>query len=239
METYGLIGKNIDYSFSRNYFNEKFRKELISDTQYVNFDIDNIGDVKVLFNNKHKGYNVTIPYKEAIIPYLDELDVHANAIGAVNTIQVRENLRKGFNTDWIGFKKSIAPLLTPLHTKALVLGTGGASKAVIYALKQLNIDVLTVSRQAASLNYGQLSADLLNEFLIIVNCTPVGTFPRTNEAPEIPYEFITQRHLTYDLIYNPHETQFLKKCGRQGAMTKNGMEMLEIQAEEAWKIWNS
>jgi len=239
METYGLIGKNIDYSFSRNYFSKKFEKESIINSQYINFDIDNIINIKKLFKQKNKGYNVTIPYKEAVIPYLDELDFHACEIGAVNTIKVTNGRTKGFNTDWIGFKQSLSPFLKSYHNKALILGTGGASKAVKYALKQLNIGFATVSRNSASLGYEDLSEELLNEFLIIVNCTPVGTFPNTDEAPGIPYEFITDRHLAYDLIYNPEETQFLKECRLRGAQIKNGLEMLEIQAEEAWKIWNS
>lgn len=239
METYGLIGKNIDYSFSRNYFSEKFKIESILNSQYVNFDIDNIINIKELFKQKNRGYNVTIPYKETIIPYLDELDSHAREIGAVNTIKITNGRTKGFNTDWIGFKQSLSPLLEPYHNKALILGTGGASKAVRYTLEQLNIDFATVSRNPVSLGYEDLSEQLLNEFLLIVNCTPVGTFPNTDEAPEIPYEFITDRHLVFDLIYNPQETMFLKECRLRGAQIKNGLEMLEIQAEEAWKIWNS
>lgn len=239
METYGLIGKNIDYSFSRNYFSEKFKSESILNSQYVNFDIDNIINIKELFKQKNRGYNVTIPYKETIIPYLDELDSHAREIGAVNTIKITNGRTKGFNTDWIGFKQSLSPLLKPYHNKALILGTGGASKAVRYTLEQLNIDFATVSRNPVSLGYEDLSEQLLNEFLLIVNCTPVGTFPNTDEAPEIPYEFITDRHLAFDLIYNPQETIFLKECRLRGAQIKNGLEMLEIQAEEAWKIWNS
>lgn len=239
METYGLIGKNIDYSFSRNYFRKKFEKELITNSQYVNFDIDNILYVKELFNQKNKGYNVTIPYKEAVIPYLDELDFHAQAIGAVNTIKVANGRTKGFNTDWIGFKQSLFPLLKPHHNKALVLGTGGAGKAVKYALTQLGIDFLTISRKVDFPGYEDVSEELLREFPILINCTPLGTFPKTDEAPEIPYRFITERHLAFDLIYNPEETKFLRACRQRGAQIKNGLQMLEIQAEEAWKIWNS
>lgn len=239
METYGLIGKNIDYSFSRNYFKKKFKNESILNSQYINFDIDNIINIKKLFKQKNKGYNVTIPYKETIIPYLDELDSHAREIGAVNTIKITNGRTMGFNTDWIGFKQSLSPLLKPYHNKALILGTGGASKAVKYTLEQLNIAFATVSRNPVSLGYEDLSEQLLNEFLLIINCTPVGTFPNTDEAPEIPYEFITDRHLAFDLIYNPQETMFLKECRLHGAQIKNGLEMLEIQAEEAWKIWNS
>lgn len=238
MNTYGLIGKNIDYSFSKNYFNNKFKKEGIENAQYINFDIDNIGKLNNIFKQKNQGYNVTIPYKEAVIPYLDALDNHAKEIGAVNTIQVHKHQKKGFNTDWIGFKKSIEPLLQSHHTKALILGSGGASKAVVYALKQLRISTAIVSRNKGDFTYQQLNEQLIKEHTIIVNTTPLGTFPEVMLAPELPYHFISKRHLVYDLIYNPQETLFLKKCRENGASIKNGLQMLEIQAEEAWKIWN-
>lgn len=238
MNTYGLIGKNIDYSFSKNYFNNKFKREGIENAQYINFDIDNIGKLNNIFKQKNQGYNVTIPYKEAVIPYLDALDNHAKEIGAVNTIQVHKHQKKGFNTDWIGFKKSIEPLLQSHHTKALILGSGGASKAVVYALKQLRISTAIVSRNKGDFTYQQLNEQLIKEHTIIVNTTPLGTFPEVMLAPELPYHFISKRHLVYDLIYNPQETLFLKKCRENGASIKNGLQMLEIQAEEAWKIWN-
>ena len=238
MKTYGLLGKNISYSFSRNYFNNKFKNENILNSQYVNFDIDELSELNNIFNINNYGFNVTIPYKEAIIPYLDSLDFHAEQIGAVNTIQIKNGKKIGFNTDWIGFKKSLEPLLKPHHKKALILGTGGASKAVIYALKQLQIDTLIVSRNGKN-TYEDLSEEIIQNNTIIINCTPVGTFPNTDSAPDIPYQFITKNHLVYDLIYNPAETLFLKKCKENGAVTKNGLEMLEIQAEESWKIWNS
>lgn len=238
MKTYGLIGKNISYSFSRNYFNNKFKNENISDSQYINFDIDNLSELNNIFNKNNYGFNVTIPYKETIIPYLDSLDFHAEQIGAVNTIQIKKGKKIGFNTDWIGFKKSLESLLKPYHKKALILGTGGASKAVIYALKQLKIQTLIISRNGET-TYEDLSEEIIQNHTIIINCTPVGTFPNTDSAPEIPYQFITKKHLVYDLIYNPAETLFLKKCKENSAITKNGLEMLEIQAEESWKIWNS
>lgn len=238
MNTYGLIGKNIDYSFSKNYFNNKFKREGIENAQYINFDIDNTGKLNNIFKQKNQGYNVTIPYKEAVIPYLDALDTHAKEIGAVNTIQVHKRQKKGFNTDWIGFRKSIEPLLKSHHTKALILGSGGASKAVVYALKQLCISTAIVSRTKGDFTYQQLNEQLLKEHTIIVNTTPLGTFPEVMLAPEIPYHFINKQHLVYDLIYNPQETLFLKKCRENGASIKNGLQMLEIQAEEAWKIWN-
>ena len=238
MKIYGLIGKNISYSFSRNYFNNKFKDENILNSQYVNFDIDNLSELNNIFNMNNYGFNVTIPYKEAIISYLDSLDFHAEQIGAVNTIKIENEKKIGFNTDWIGFKKSLEPLLKPHHKKALILGIGGASKAVIYALKQLQIQTLIVSRNGET-TYEDLSQKIIQNHTIIINCTPVGTFPDTDSAPEIPYQFITKNHLIYDLIYNPAETLFLKKCKENGAVTKNGLEMLEIQAEESWEIWNS
>ena len=238
MKTYGLIGKNISYSFSRNYFNNKFKNENILNSQYINFETDNPSELNNIFNKNNYGFNVTIPYKEAIIPYLDSLNFHAEQIGAVNTIKIENGKKIGFNTDWIGFKKSLEPLLKPHHKKALILGTGGASKAVIYALKQLQIQTLIVSRNGET-TYEDLSEEIIHNHTIIINCTPVGTFPNTDLAPEIPYQFITKNHLVYDLIYNPAETLFLKKCKENGAVIKNGLEMLEIQAEESWKIWNS
>lgn len=239
MKTYGLIGKNIDYSFSRNYFNNKFKKYNILNSQYINFDIDNLSHLNNIFNQNYKGYNVTIPYKKEIIPYLDALDIHSKKIGAVNTIKVENGQKIGFNTDWIGFKKSIEPLLKTHHTQALILGTGGSSKAVAYALEQLQITYKTVSRNKSDFAYDELSQKLLSEYLLIINCTPLGTFPVVDVAPEIPYQYLTDKHLAYDLIYNPAETLFLKNCREKGAVTKNGLEMLEIQAEESWKIWNS
>lgn len=238
MKTYGLIGKNISYSFSRNYFEDKFKNEDISNSQYVNFDIDKLSKLNNIFNTDNYGFNVTIPYKEAVIPYLDELDLHAEKIGAVNVIKVSKDKKIGYNTDWIGFKKSIQPLLKTHHTKALVLGSGGASKAIIYALSQLGIQTLTVSRNGST-TYQDISLEIIKSHTIIINCTPIGTFPNTDLSPEIPYQFITNDHLVYDLIYNPNETLFLKKCKEKGAVIKNGLEMLEIQAEESWKIWNS
>lgn len=238
MKTYGLIGKNIDYSFSRNYFNNKFKNELNLNSQYVNFDIDSVNHVTNLFNQNYNGFNVTIPYKEVIIPFLNSLDFHAQQIEAVNTIKVKNKEVIGYNTDWIGFKKSIEPLLKSHHKKALILGTGGASKAIIYALKQLNIATVTVSRTLGDYTYADLTKEIILDCSIIVNCTPLGTFPNTELFPDIPYEYITSNHLAYDLIYNPEKTTFLQKCQSQGALIKNGLEMLEIQAEEAFKIWN-
>jgi len=238
MKTFGLIGKNISYSFSRNYFYEKFKNLNIKNAQYINFELDNLNNLNELFNNKNYGFNVTIPYKETIILYLDSLDYHAQNIGAVNTIKLINGQNVGFNTDWIGFLKSIKPLLKTHHTKALILGTGGASKAIMYALKQLNIEYLIISRNG-SVTYEDLSEEVLKNHTIIINCTPLGTHPNITQAPNIPYKYITTNHLAYDLVYNPSETLFLQKCKQQGATIKNGLEMLEIQAEESWNIWNS
>src|SRR5690606_2561159 len=223
MKTYGLIGKNISYSFSRQYFKEKFKRDTILNSQYVNFDIDNLSYINNIFNQHNKGYNVTIPYKKEIIPYLDSLDFHAEKIGAVNTIKIENGKKIGFNTDWIGFKKSIEPLLKSHHNKALILGTGGSSKAVAYALEQLQITYKTVSRNKGDFAYDELSQKILSKYLLIINCTPLGTFPVVDVAPEIPYQYLTDKHLAYDLIYNPAETLFLKNCREKGAVTKNGL----------------
>ena len=239
MKTFGLIGKNIDYSFSRTYFKNKFSEMNLLNHQYLNFDIDSLLNINNLFNSNNFGFNVTIPYKEAIIPYLDELDGHAEKIGAVNTIKLKDNKTVGYNTDWLGFKNSIKPLLQNHHNNALILGTGGASKAIKYALEQLNISYKVVSRNNGDYNYDGLNEEIIRKYQIIINCTPLGTFPIVNLCPNIPYNAITPKHLVYDLIYNPSETLFLKKAKEQGAIIKNGLEMLEIQAEKAWEIWNS
>jgi len=227
MQKYGLIGRYLGHSFSAEYFREKIAREG-ADAVYVPLEIATIDALPTDWD----GYSVTIPYKEAILPYLDELDDTARAIGAVNVVKGR----KGYNTDWIGFVKSIRPLLLPTDRKALVLGTGGAAKAVVYGLKQLGIEAETVSRHK-SLTYTDLKAEAMQEWQVIVNCTPVGMWPKTDECPQIPYEGLTEAHLLFDCIYNPEETQFLRRGRERGARTKNGMEMLLRQADEAWKIW--
>ncbi|TRO66904.1 shikimate dehydrogenase family protein [Christiangramia sabulilitoris] len=242
MRTFGLIGKNIDYSFSRKYFSDKFRKEYLED-KYRNFDIPEIEQFQqVIQNNVIAGLNVTIPYKEAIIPYLDHLDPHAKKIQAVNTIKFeRDGSLTGHNTDYWGFLEALKPGLKPQHKSALILGTGGASKAVAYALDILDINYKFVSRKPgnARLSYDELDKDILNKYLLIVNTTPLGTFPEVNASPEIPYQHITSEHLVFDLIYNPAVTQFMKLAADNGAETLNGLEMLKFQAERAWDIWNS
>ena len=246
METnkkFGLIGKDISYSFSKKYFTEKFSKELFDDCTYENFDIPNIEEFpNVLKENPDlKGLNVTIPYKEAIIPFLDTMSDKAFRIGAANVIRfTKKGNLKGYNSDWYGFKKSLEPLLQPHHKKALILGTGGASKAIAFALDKLGIFYTFVSREASenAIDYNRINATTFDNFQIIINCTPLGTSPNTKEFPPIPYEFFTEKHIAFDLIYNPEETQFLKKAKKKGATIKNGYEMLVFQAEKAWTIWN-
>ena len=242
-KTYGLIGKNINYSFSKNYFNNKFIKLKSKNCSYTNFDLLNIAEFEnIILKNNLNGLNVTIPYKEKIIPYLDSLDLEAKLIGAVNTIKIDSNKKlKGYNTDYIGFLNSIKIHLTKKHKKAIILGSGGASKAIIHALKKLEITSITVSRNnlKGNLTYKDLDREVFNSCQIIINCSPIGTHPKVNECPNIPYQYIDSRHICYDLIYNPKETQFLKKSRLNNALVINGMKMLKLQAEESWKIWNS
>ncbi|WP_396146270.1 shikimate dehydrogenase family protein [Flavobacterium sp.] len=240
---FGLIGKDISYSFSKKYFTEKFAQDLYEDCSYENFDILNIEDFpSILKNNPNlKGLNVTIPYKESIIPYLDTVSDKAFQIGAVNVIRfTKKGNLKGYNSDWFGFKKSLEPLLQPHHKKALILGTGGAAKAVAFALDQLGITYSFVSREANpnTIDYSLINATTFDNHQIIINCTPVGTSPNTKEFPPIPYTYFSNQHIAFDLIYNPEETEFLKKAKKQGTIIKNGYEMLIYQAEKAWKIWN-
>jgi shikimate dehydrogenase len=240
---FGLLGRNINYSFSKGYFTDKFNNENFEGCSYENFDIPEINFFTELVKNNPdlKGLNVTIPYKEAVIPFLDKLSKKATEIGAVNTIKfTKKGKLKGYNTDYYGFKKSLKPLLKPHHKKALILGTGGASKGVAFALDELGILYTFVSREAKenAIDYGRINATTFDNYQIIINSTPVGTSPNTEAFPLIPYEFFTEKHIAYDLIYNPAETQFLKKAKEQGAQIKNGLDMLIFQAEKAWKIWN-
>ena len=240
---YGLIGKNIAYSFSKGYFTDKFVKNNLTNCSYHNFDIQEIFELKKILkkNRDLKGLNVTIPYKEAIIPYLDQLSYDILEIGAVNVIRFTAKRKlKGYNTDHYGFRKALQPLLQPHHKKALILGTGGASKGVAFALKKLDIPFTFVSRVASknALDYESIDATVFEEYQIIINCTPLGTSPKTDECPSIPYENFSPQHLAFDLIYNPAETLFLQKARENGALTENGLRMLHFQAEKAWKIWN-
>ncbi len=246
MELYGLIGYPLGHSFSQGYFTQKFLTEQI-EAEYRNFEIPSI-DLFPHIIEKHellRGLNVTIPYKEKIIPFLDELSEEAQAIGAVNVVRItRENGKsriKGFNSDLIGFMESIRPNLTVHHQKALILGTGGASKAVCYGLKKLGIEATFVSRQErpGMLTYEQITPEALQEFQVIVNCSPCGMHPHVNEAPLLPYLALTSQHLLYDLVYNPEQTLFLQRGVQAGATVQNGLQMLHLQAEAGWKIWHT
>ena len=247
MDKYGLIGYPLKHSFSIVYFNEKFKAENI-DAEYVNFEIPRIEEfMEVVEENPNLcGLNVTIPYKEQVIPYLDELDKDTAKIGAVNVIKIiRQPKGKtklvGYNSDIIGFTRSIEPLLTPVHTHALILGTGGASKAIHRGLETLGVKATFVSRTKKSdevLTYRELTPKVMQQYKVIVNCTPVGMYPKVDECPDIPYDLLTPEHLLYDLLYNPDETLFMKKGRAQGATVKNGLEMLLLQAFAAWEIWH-
>lgn len=243
MHEFGLIGRNISYSFSEGFFTEKFKKEEINNSSYSTFDLQNISELKTLLASKPnlKGLNVTIPYKEDVLEYIDELDESAAYIKAVNTIKIIDGKLIGFNTDTFGFKTSIKPFFEPQHRKALILGTGGAAKAIAFILEQLDVDYFFVSRNPKSekeVSYSDLTKEAINNYPFIINCSPIGTFPNITDAPNIPYEGITDKHLLYDLVYNPAETQFLKNGKAKGAVTVNGLSMLQHQAEEAWRIWN-
>ena len=244
-KTFGLVGKKISYSFSKGYFTDKFLNQGLTNHEYLNFDLESIQDFSKVIQEFHstlKGVNVTIPYKQEIFKFLDDIDDTAKEVGAVNTVKYTDQGKLiGYNSDVVGFEQSIVPLLKPHHTKALILGTGGASKAVSYVFKTLGIDSVKVSRNAfekREILYDDLTKSLLSEYTIIINCSPVGTFPNVNQKPAIPYQFITHDHLLYDLIYNPKETSFLSEGMKKGACTKNGYEMLVLQAEESWRIWN-
>lgn len=241
MDKYGIIGYPLGHSFSRAFFTEKFQREHI-DAEYVNFEIPSADMLPgiVQANPNLCGLNVTLPYKEAVIPMLDELSDEAKEIGAVNVIRVRDGRLKGFNSDIIGFMDSIRPLLKPWHQHALVLGTGGASRAIRVGLQRLGIEWTYVSRTPAPgrLTYADLTSELMEHYQVIVNCSPVGMFPRVDACPDIPYQLLTGRHLLYDLVYNPQETLFLKRGAEHGAAVKNGLEMLHLQALASWRFWN-
>jgi shikimate dehydrogenase len=248
MEQFGLIGYPLSHSFSKKYFEEKFQKLQVTNCSYNTFPLENINQFPALLEKEKDllGLSVTIPHKETVIPYLDELDETAKDIGAVNCIKITNGRLKGYNTDAFGFKQSLRPFLDVNHTKALVFGTGGASKAVGYVLKKLDIDVWFVSRNRIQnskfkiqncLTYEELTEEIISACKLLVNTTPVGMYPNTDCLP-LPYFAITPQHLVYDLIYNPAETLFLKKAKEQGALISNGYNMLCFQADEAWKIWN-
>jgi len=243
---YGLIGKNISYSFSKKYFTEKFKNLELDNYSYNNFDLQTIEEFPSVYDaviDTIQGFNVTIPYKEEIISYLDEMDDDANIIGAVNTIKIsKEGRLKGYNTDIYGFENSLNPLLKSHVKKALILGTGGASKAIAFVLKKNDISVIFVSRNPSNpktISYEDLTEEVIHNHHLIINCTPLGTFPNTESLPDIPYEFLNDKHFLFDLVYNPAITEFLAKGKERGATIKNGEEMLKLQADQAWRIWNS
>jgi len=246
MEKYGLIGYPLGHSFSISYFNQRFQDEGI-DAVYENFEISSIEalDEVIGANPELKGLNVTIPYKEKVIPYLDSITPEARAIGAVNVIKVthegRNTKLKGYNSDVIGFTKSIEPMLEKKwHKKALILGTGGASKAINFGLRHLGLETVFVSRyeRPDTIQYDKITPDVVKEYNVIVNCTPLGMYPKTEECPQLPYEAMDSHTILYDLIYNPDETLFMKRGAQYGAQTKNGLEMLLLQAFASWEFWH-
>jgi shikimate dehydrogenase len=241
MPKFGLIGKTLGHSFSKTYFEEKFQKEQLSDS-FDNYELPAITDISNVFSiSDLKGLSVTIPYKEVIIPYLDSLSEEALAIGAVNCISFQSGQRIGHNTDAFGFHQLIKPFLTNEHERALILGTGGASKAVAYVLKNIGLDVLWISRnpqKEKEFSYDSINEHMLHACKVIINCTPVGTFPDVDACVPFPFASLTETHLCIDLIYNPEETTFLRNSKLQGATTLNGLSMLKEQANKAWEIWN-
>jgi len=246
MDKYGLIGYPLGHSFSISYFNQKFQDENI-DAVYENYEIPSIDELpEVLSSNPElKGINVTIPYKEKVLPFLDSISPEARAIGAVNVIRVshkgNKTILKGYNSDVIGFTKSIEPMLDKkLHQKALILGTGGASKAIDYGLRNLGLETVFVSRyeRPGTIQYKNITPEVVKEYNVIINCTPIGMYPKTEVCPELPYEAMDSHTILYDLIYNPDETLFMKRGAEYGANVKNGLEMLLLQAFSSWEFWH-
>ncbi len=241
MKRLGLIGFPLDHSFSQRYFTDKFSRELVTGYRYDLFPLTTIEELPALLNSHPDliGLNVTIPFKEAVLDFLDETDKHATSIGAVNTIVIHDHQLRGYNTDWLGFCDSLVDL-DPSIEKAIILGSGGASKAVKYALSTLGIASTIVSRQRhqIALSYDQLSEKIIRDHRLIINCTPLGTFPRMHEFPPLPYEALTNDHFLYDLVYNPEETIFMQKGRAAGAQIKNGYDMLVSQAEHSWRLWH-
>jgi shikimate dehydrogenase len=244
MKIYGLIGQSLSHSFSQKYFSDKFIAEQIEGCEYQNFELQNLDkEVPVLKNIPNLcGLNVTIPYKSQIISFLDDATEECREMNACNCIQIKNGKWIGYNTDVIGFEKSFTPHLKPHHKKALILGTGGASKAVAFVLKKLGIDFLYVSRRKENslsiIHYDDFSAKIIDDYTVVINTTPVGMFPNVDAYPQLPYENISGRHYFFDLIYNPAKTLFLSKAEEKGASVENGEKMLVIQAEESWTIWN-
>lgn len=244
MKQYGLIGFPLSHSFSKKYFDDKFEKEQIKNASFSLYELKDLDTLPTLLNNikEISGICITIPHKKNVIPFLHWKDNAVKEIGACNCVRIENGKLFGYNTDILGFKLSFEKYLLPHHSKALVLGTGGASASIEYVLKQLNIPYLLVSRNYRKeqniITYNQITPTLLAEFKIVINCTPLGTFPNIDSCPILPYEAITSNHYFYDLVYNPAETMFLALAKDEGAIVQNGYNMLVFQAEENWKIWN-
>lgn len=244
MINYGLVGRSLSHSFSKTYFEKKFKELGLTDRSYQNFELETIEQFKnVLATENLKGLNVTNPYKENVISFLNELSPEAKDIGAVNCIKIVSGKTIGYNTDAYGFAQSIKPFLDTTHERALILGTGGAAKAVAYALKKIGVEVFFATssseKTANTFFYEEINERMMDAFKLIINTTPLGLFPDTDKAPSLPYHLFTNKHLAYDLIYNPVETLFLKQAKDNGAVTINGLSMLHLQAEKSWEIWNN
>ncbi len=243
MLNFGLVGRSLSHSFSKSYFEKKFKELSLNEHTYLNFELKTIDEFKnVLKTSNLKGLNITNPYKEEVIPFLDELSIEAKEIGAVNCIKITNGKTVGYNTDAYGFGQSIKPFLDTTHDKALILGTGGASKAVAYSLKRTGVEVFYATtsnkKNTNTFFYNEINERMMQAFKLIINTTPLGLFPNVNEAPALPYHLFTDKHLAYDLIYNPEQTLFLKQAKGRGAITINGLSMLQLQAEKSWEIWN-
>ena len=245
MKLYGLIGYPLGHSFSKKYFTDKFKREGIINCSYDLFPNPTIKNLPSLISSNPflKGFNVTIPYKQQVLEYVTEITGAVKNIGAANTIKIKGDKLIAYNTDVIGFENSFVRKLKPFHKKALILGTGGSAKAIQYVFKKLNIDFLIVTRShqlgSGIINYSMIDETIMNEYKLIINCTPVGMYPNEDQCPDLPYQYLTEEHYLYDLVYKPEKTLFLKKGEEKGATIQNGYEMLTVQAEESWKIWNA
>jgi shikimate dehydrogenase len=244
MHNFGLIGKSLAHSFSKSFFEKKFLEKNLKDYYYQNFEVENSEQIEAVLNTSNfSGFNITNPYKENVIQFLDELSPEAESIGAVNCVKIVNNKKIGFNTDAYGFGQSIKPFLDTNHERALILGTGGASKAVAYALKNIGVELFFVSssekKNTKTFYYNEINERVMDAFKLIINTTPLGLYPNINQAPRLPYHLFTSNHMAYDLIYNPELTLFLKHAKEKGAATINGLSMLHLQAEKSWEIWNT